>query len=186
MSAEMDKTTAEESVWFAMSATYGRELKAQEYLLSHDVECFVPMRYEIVNNRRQGKLRRLVPAITNLIFVRSTKSRIQELKRGIDYLQYHTQPIDGKKVPIVVPEAQMAQFMAVSKAQSEKVIYLTPDEVDVAKGTLVKIVGGAFDGIEGRFVKPTSARKRGVVILIEGVAAVMLAEVTDGFIQPLV
>lgn len=60
--------------WFAMSATFGRALKAKETIESHSIRCFVPMKYAIVSDHRQGKVRRLVPAISNLIFVYTTKT----------------------------------------------------------------------------------------------------------------
>ncbi len=173
----------EEPAWFAMSATFGRELKAKTFLESKQVECFVPMRYEMVNDKKQGKIRKLKPAINNLIFVHTTKERIQALKSVAEYLQYHTKPVDGKNVPIVVPEEQMQQFMAVCDTFNENLEYLSPDEVHIEKGTPVRIIGSAFDGVEGTFVKVDGKRNKRVVVLVQGIAAVMIAEFTDGYIQ---
>ena len=106
-------TPAENLLWFAMSATFGRELKARDFLEKNKVQCFVPMRYQIINDKKQGKVRKLVPAINNLIFVYTTKERIQELKGSLDYLQYLTMPVNGRNVPIIVPEYQMQPFIAV-------------------------------------------------------------------------
>ena len=58
----------EDILWFAMSATFGRELKAKDFLEKNDVECFVPMRYEIQKNKKDEQKRQLVSAINNLIF----------------------------------------------------------------------------------------------------------------------
>lgn len=173
----------EEPVWFAMSATFGRVLKAKAFLESNSVECFVPMRYKIVNDRNQHKRRKLVPAISNLIFVYTTKERIQSLKAQVDYLQYLTKPVGGRNVPIIVPEYQMQQFIAVCNTYNDKLVYLSPDEINLKEGTRVKIIGSTFDGIEGRFVKVDKGRKRRVVVLVQGIAAVMIAEFTDGYVQ---
>ena len=56
--------------WYALRITYGRELALQEYLNSEGIENFIPMHYEytIKNERR---VRKLVPAVHNLVFVRS-------------------------------------------------------------------------------------------------------------------
>ena len=75
----------EEPAWFAMSATFGRELKAKTFLESKSVKCFIPMKYQIVNDKKQGKIKKLAPAINNLIFVYTTKERIQALKSVAEY-----------------------------------------------------------------------------------------------------
>lgn len=170
-------------VWFAMSAPYRRELKAKEYLQAKGIECFVPMVNALVEKRSGAKIRKQVPAIHNLIFVHTSKNVIQEIKRGVDYLQYRTMPREGKNIPIIVPDRQMQQFIAVTQTSNEELIYMRPEEVNIAKGTRVRVHGGAFDGTEGVFVKIQGKRKPRVVLLIQGVAAVALAEISTEFIE---
>lgn len=176
---------AEEPAWFAMSATFGRELKAKTYLENQSVQCFVPMRYEMVRDKKQGKVRKLVPAISNLLFAYTTKSRIQTLKTGVEFLQYKIIPEGGKNIPITVPEYQMQQFMAVCETLSEHLIYLAPDEVNLEKGTPVRIVGSTFDGVEGTFAKVKKGRKKQVVVYVQGVAAVVIDELSGGYLEVL-
>ena len=64
------------------------------------------------------------------------------------FLQYRTFPENGKNVPIVVPDNQMQQFIAVCETHNEQLMYLNPDEINIAKGTPVRIIGGTFDGVE--------------------------------------
>ena len=180
-----DINRVEEPAWFAMSATFGRELKAKTFLESKQVKCFVPMRYEIVKDKTQGKIRKLVPAINNLIFVYTTKERIQALKSVAEYLQYLTKPIGGRNIPIIVPEYQMQQFMTVCDTYNENLIYLSPDEINLKEGTPVRIIGSVFDGVEGTFVKVNKSRKKSVVVMIQGLTAVMIAEFEDGYLQVL-
>ena len=175
----------EEPVWFAMSATFGRELKAKTFLESKSVKCFVPMKYQIVNDKKQGKIKKLAPAINNLIFVYTTKERIQALKSVAEYLQYLTKPVAGKNIPIIVPEEQMQQFIKVCNTHNDKLVYLAPEEINLKEGTSVKIIGGAFDGVIGSFVKVDKSRKKRVVVLVQGIAAVLVAEFTDGYLQVL-
>ncbi len=179
------ESTEKDSIvsWFAMSAPYRRELKAMDYLQSKGIECFVPMINAIVEKRNGIKQRRQVPAIHNLIFVHSSKTVIQELKRGVDFLQYRTTPKNGKNTPIIVPDKQMQQFMAVTQAANDELTYLRPEEVNISQGTKVRLHGGAFDGTEGIFVKVRGKRNRRVVLLIEGVAAVAMAEISTNFIE---
>ena len=91
-------------IWFPMRVTYQREMKVKAELDRLGIECFVPMRYRIVESRNQGTTelqrgtntnltndtnirRELVPAINNLIFVRSTQERISGLKASNEVLE---------------------------------------------------------------------------------------------------
>ena len=111
--------------------------------------------------------------------------RIQALKSVVEYLQYLTHPVNGRNIPIIVPVEQMQQIITVCDTLDEKLEYLSPDEINLEKGTPVKIIGSAFDGVVGTFVKVNNGRKKRVVVLVQGVTAVMLAEFTDGYLQPL-
>jgi len=182
---KLDNNSEQELVWFAMSATFGRALKAKTFLESKSIECFVPMKYELLCGKTQNKVRKLVPAINNLIFVRASKSQIQSAKSEVDFLQYLTRPEKGRNVPIIVPEYQMQQFIKVCNTHNDKLVYLAPEEINLKEGTSVKIIGGAFDGVIGSFVKVDKSRKKRVVVLVQGIAAVMVAEFTDGYLQVL-
>lgn len=172
-------------MWFAMSATFGRELKAKELLDEEQVQCFVPMRYEVIMHGRHKGTRRLVSVINNLIFVYADRKRIQLLKSKIAFLQYYTHYVDGRNRPVVVPENQMRQFIAVCNTLNDKLLFLSPDEVNLSEGTRVRIAGGTFDGVEGTFVRVEKGRQKKVVVMVEGITAVALAKFTDGYLQPL-
>lgn len=171
------------TVWFAMSAPYRRELKAKEHLTTLGIESFVPMTKTLVE-RGGVKKRQIIPAIHNLIFVHTTKEIIKSAKQGIDYLQYRTRPFNGKNLPIIVPDKEMEQFIAVSNARMEDITYIQPGEIDIEKGTKVHIHGGTFDGTEGIYIKLKGKRNRRVVVLIEGLAAVAInAEISPDYIE---
>ena len=175
--------TDNKAVWFAMSAPYRRELKAREFLATRGIESFVPMTKAIVE-KGHTKSSKIVPAIHNLIFVHTTKEIIQQVKQGVDYLQYRTFPTDGKNRPIIVPDKEMEQFIAVTRERMDELTYLKPEDIDIAQGTRVRIHGGTFDGTEGIFVKIKGKRKRRVVVLIEGLAAVTInAEISPDLIE---
>ena len=71
--------------WFPMRVTYQREMKVKAELDRLGIENFVPMRYKVVD--ADNPHRELVPAINNLIFVRSTQERLSELKRRNEVLE---------------------------------------------------------------------------------------------------
>ena len=169
--------------WYAMSATFGRALKVKEFLDSRSIRCFVPMKHDVVSDGKHGKKRQLVPAISNLLFVYATRSCIQDLKTQLGYLQYLTRSEGTRRIPVVVPDRQMEQFIAVCNTYNEKLIYLNPNEINIQKGTPVQIVGGAFDGVEGIFVKVDGVRNRRVAIMVSGIAAVVIADITNGCLK---
>lgn len=173
----------EKKVWFAMRAPFCRELEAERVLKMRTVECFVPMSYKIVVKRNGTKSREFVPAIHNLIFVRTTLQEMKVLKKEVPILQYCVRREDGRNIPIIVPDEDMEQFIAITNLQNEKLIFLKPDEINLQKGTRVRVVGGPFDGIKGTFLKVKGVRNRRIVIRIGEVAAVAMAEISPDLIE---
>lgn len=171
-----------EKYWFAMSAPYCKELEAKQFLDRLGIENFVPMQWQVVAHKNGKKSRELVPAIHNLIFARTTRPIIQEVKTGIKFLQYRTQPENGKNVPIIVPDVEMYRFIAVTDTCDKELVFIRPEEIDLRKGTRVRVHGGLFDGVEGVFVKVAGRRNRRVVVSIDHVIAVT-AEISPDLIE---
>lgn len=172
-------------VWWAMSAPYQRELKAKAALDKLGIENFVPMRYQAVRKRTGSMARELLPAIHNLIFVRGSKPCVSQAKKDIPWLQWLTRPEDGKNVPVTVPDKDMEQFIAVTNTYNEHLIYIQPDEIDLRKGTPVRILGGPFNGFEGTFIKVKGSRKKRVVVMLKGIVGVAMAEITPDLLEVL-
>lgn len=69
--------------WFAIRVSYSRELALKAILDAENIENFIPMRYEYI--MKSGKrVRKLLPAIHNLVFVYSTRKRIDTLKDRLE------------------------------------------------------------------------------------------------------
>jgi len=62
-------------------------MKVKAELDRLEIENFVPMRYKMVDDGSEIPRRDLVPAINNLIFVRSTQERISGLKASNEVLE---------------------------------------------------------------------------------------------------
>ena len=172
--------SSEKMQWFAMRATYRRGMQIKVLLDKEGINNFIPMRYEVrVRNGR--KRRELVPVISDLIFVRAVQSELQKVKFKLPYLQYMIDIRNGQK--IIVPDDQMKQFIAVAGTYDEHLIFFSPDEVNLRKGTKVRITGGDFEGYEGVFVKVKGARDRRVVISLQGVIAMAMATLPADLIE---
>lgn len=156
--------------WFAMRATYKRELVAKDYLAGKGIEVFVPMK-RVVKEVRGIKRKLTVPAINSLIFVHARKEELQEAKFGVDYLQYLTRKLDGRIIPIIVPDRQMEQFRAVVEDDTIDKTFYAPGELNMASGTKVRVHGGPMDGVEGLLVKIKGKKARQFTMAVEGTIA---------------
>ena len=106
---------------------------------------------------------------------------MKELKKDIPYLQYMTDSRSGEK--IIVPDGQMRDFIAVAGTYDEHLLFFKPEEINPAKGTRVRIIGGDFAGYEGIFKKVKGARDRRVVICIQGIIAMAMATISPDLIE---
>ena len=156
--------------WFAIRVSYSRELALKAILDAEKIENFIPMRYEYVI--KSGKrVRRLLPAIHNLVFVHSTRKRIDALKDELE-----------SSMPILIPDAQMRSFILVAGSHEEAILYVEPAELHLAKGQKVRITGGVFEGVIGEFVRIRHDRR--VVVNIEGVMAVATTFISPSLVEP--
>ena len=174
--------------WFPMRVTYHREMKVKVELDRLGIENFVPMRYKVVESQNGGdtELRRvLVPAISNLIFVRSTQERMSELKRRnevlepLRYMMDHT--ATGEHAIMMVADREMKNFMRVASRTDDSVMFLDNETIVGKEGKRVEIMGGAFEGVTG-VIRRVKRCKR-VVVAIEGVASVAVAYVPAGVLK---
>ena len=125
-------------IWFPMRVTYQREMKVKAELDRLGIECFVPMRYKVVElpldklrvrNGGDTELRReLVPAINNLIFVRSTQEQISGLKASnevLEPLRYIMDRTASREHAIMtVGNREMENFMRVASRTDDSVMFL--------------------------------------------------------------
>ena len=159
--------------WFPMRVTYQREMKVKAEL-------------DRLGNDGDMELRRvLVPAISNLIFVRSTQNRVSELKRTNEVLEPLRYMMDRtascEHTIMTVADREMENFMRVASRTDDSVMFLDEETVVGKKGKRVEIMGGAFEGVTG-VIRRVKRCKR-VVVEIEGVASVAIAWVPAGMLK---
>ena len=171
--------------WFPMRVTYQREMKVKAELDRLGIENFLPMRYKVVESQSDGdaELRReLVPAINNLIFVRSTQERVSELKQTNEVLEPLRYMMDRtaslEHAIMTVADREMENFMRVASRTDDSVMFLDEETVVGKEGKRVEIMGGVFEGVTG-VIRRVKRCKR-VVVEIEGVASVAIAYVPAG------
>ena len=84
-------------------------------------------------------------------------------------------------VIMTVPDRQMENFMRVATKTDESVMFLDEKTVVGKEGKRVRIMGGAFEGVEG-VIRRVKRCKR-VVVELEGVASVAIAFVPAGLLK---
>ena len=170
-------TCGDPKIWFPMRVTYQREIKVKAELDRLGIENFVPMTYKMVDADTDNPCRKLVPAIRNLIFVRSTQERISHLKSSNEMLEPLRYMIDNTAEEahtiMTIPDKQMQNFMRVASKSDDSVMFLDDKSVVGKEGKRVEIIGGAFEGVTG-VIRRVKRCKR-VVVEIERVASVAIA-----------
>lgn len=183
-----DMLDKDELHWFPMRVTYSREMSVKAFLDELGIENFIPMHYEHVEGRHP-RHRELRPAIRNLIFLHSTRATITELKmtrKEMAAVRYMVSPVYDDKVIVIgheimtVPDKQMEDFIRVASVDDDRVFFVENLDFAGKPGQHVKIVEGAFAGVEG--VIKRIKKNKCVVVQIEHVAAVAIAFVPSAFL----
>lgn len=184
----MDATASEDKnrepvSWYVLNAIFGKEMQVRQTMSEQHFETFVPMRY-IIRETPKGKIRQLVPAIHNLIFVHSVKSAIEEFKASDPRTIYFMTRKEGnRRIILTVPDAQMEAFIRVARHAEEDLLYFRPDEIRLEKGDRVRIHGGKFDGLEGTLLKVKGKRSKRVVVKLNDLAAVAASYIEPDLIE---
>ena len=151
------------SSWYALRATYSRELKVQAQLNAMGVRTFVPMMWKRVE--KEGR------AVKNLCFVYWTKHDIDEYIRGFggnSPVNYYWDRTAGRA--LTVPEKAMDDFIKVASTMDEDIIYLTEISSKLHEGQTVKVKEGPFKGVEGKIVRIRKSRR--ILVELPGMLAV--------------
>ena len=190
MPAAVHNVTADKSIrksqpqWFAMRATYHREAAVKQLLDMQGIESYLPLR-QVIKTVRGRKVRTMAPLVSSLLFVYCERERLKQFKAKVQHLQYMTHPVDGRNVPIIVPQQQMDDFKAVTRCDNGNLVFFKPGELDLQKGAHVRLHGGTFDGLEGKFMKVTGKRNRHVVVEVKDVLAVAVDCADAQFVEVL-
>lgn len=167
--------------WFVLRAIFKKELAVRDALRRYGLRCYIPMCYRI--DTQQGhKLRRLVPAVTELVFVHGTEEQVIAAKVRLREICYWlTRPVLGKnrREKVVVSDRDMEYFIRITEQTEREVMYFRPDEVSLAKGDCIRIHGGAFDGVEGVLVKVKGKREKQLVVSIPDLAVAAVSVKPD-------
>ena len=168
----------ENKQWFVLRVSYGRVLKAKEFVEAKGLECYVTMRYKEV--RKQGKKRIITdPLLSSILFVHATYSQIEALCRNnnasvgrtllsfyYDHTSYREDAPD-KNPPLTISDSAMDNFIRLTSIKNPHIIPVTSENIMYKLGDEVVVTEGEFIGIHGRVAR-IAGQQRVVVELFEG------------------
>ena len=162
-------TDKEKKHWYVLRAIFRKEVKVRDKLRLAGFHCYVPMCYR-VETVKGRKVRRLVPAITELVFVYANEESISDFKlHSKDTIYWLTKPNGDQREKIVVPDKAMEDFIRVTQEKEQSITYFRPEEINLNAGDRILIHGGAFDGVEGVMLKFNHKRAKQLVVSIPGI-----------------
>ena len=167
--------------WYAIRVTFNREMKVKDDLDMRGIESFVPMKY-VMGTRRGRRVKKLVPTIHNLIFFHIEPSLMKEYKATTKLpIRYIMNP--ATKKPVVVPEKEMQNFIAVAGTYDEQLVYVTPKPGQFTRGDRVRILGGPFEGAEGILQRVKGDSR--VVVSVQGLVAIVTTSIHPSLLEKL-
>lgn len=172
-----------EKQWFVMRDLRRRNsnVLAVHELSEAGLEVFTPMTQIImtIGGRRQ---RREVPVIQDLLFVHETKDTLDPYVEKCTTLQYRYVTGRTKDNPMTVRHADMEKFIRAVTNTSTPLFYRPGELTPSMYSKPVRIIGGIFNGYEGRLLSVKGMRKRRLLIELPGLITAAI-EVQPEFIQ---
>lgn len=156
-------------------------LPAYKQLAEAGIEVFTPMTTRLYN-RLGRQIRREVPVMQDLLFAYDLRQNLDPIVAKTPTMQYRYRRGGKYCEPIVVPDYDMARFIAaVSNSKNPK--YYTAEEITpLMCGCKIRMVGGQLDGYEGILQTVRGSKTKRLIIELPSLLAVSV-EIEDEFVQ---
>ena len=175
-------TEPEEKRWYVL-----RDLKrpnarerAWQTLSGMGFEVFTPMRWESVT-KGGHKTRVQIPVIPDMVFVKAEREALDKIVIATSTLQYRFVR-GGRSIPMTIRTADMEAFMRVAGCGEDVTFYRPGDITPAMLKRRIRIVGGPFDGVEGRLLTVRGSARRRLVVDIPDLLTASV-EVSPDYIQ---
>ena len=176
----VENVPSENKQWFVLRVSYGRVLKAKDFVESKGLECYVPLRYKEV--RKQGKKRIITgPLLSSFLFVHATAEQVKTLLYEIKvstnesrnllsfYFDHTFQRQDNpvRNPPLIIRDEAMDNFIKLTSIKNPHIIPVTSENIMYKLGDELVVTEGEFIGIHGRVAR-IAGQQRVVVELFDG------------------
>ena len=100
----------------------------------------------------------------DLLFIHDTREVLDLFVRKIPTLQYRYQKGGGYCQPMLVADLDMERFIRAVRG-SENPKYYLPEEIsDTMYGRMIRIIGGPFEGYEGRLLTTRGSKVKRLLV----------------------
>lgn len=173
--------------WYALRTTYGREKKAYDYLVAHNVVAFFPTlrSVKLIDGKRSFVEESRIP---NIFFAYGTEEELKSFvydNVNLPYLRfYYRKTHVGNRivnVPLVVPENQIESLKIICATDSEDLVVASGEVNKFKEGQTVRITEGEFKGVTGKVARYKNHQRVGIII--EGVMTICTAYIPSAFIK---
>lgn len=152
-SLHINPQESDDSHWYAIRTTYGREKKAYDYLTEQGVIAFYPTL--TVMKQVDGKRKAVEESHTpNIFFTYGTEEEIHSFvydNVNLPYLRFYYRRVgigrESVKEPLMVLGSQMKTLRIICKAEAEDIVASTDEVQKFKEGQLVRIINGKFKGV---------------------------------------
>lgn len=181
------KSQKEHPIGMALRPTYGREKKAYDYLVAHNVIAFFPTLRSVkqIDGKRSFVEESRIP---NIFFA---YGREEELKSfvydnvNLPYLRfYYRKTRVGNRivnVPLIVPDNQIASLKTICAADVDDIVVASGEIDKFKEGQTVRITEGEFKGVTGKVARYKNHQRVGIII--EGLLTICTAYIPSAFID---
>lgn len=162
--------------WFAARTRYQQERLVCERLAELGIEYYAPFRKE--QRQWSDRVKTIeVPLIPSLVFLRAgyeeATALLSDSRLPIRYMQNL-----ATNERLVIPDSQMEQFQQISRLHAGG---LTLFDNNLKPGCRVRVLEGAFKGIEGELIR-IKGHKR-VVVRLEGLFALATTYIPGEYLE---
>ena len=166
--------------WFVLRVSYGRIIKAKNFVEAKGMKCYVPMRYKEI--KKLCKKRIIIePLLPSFIFVHATKEQVETLLHDnkvvtdesrplLSYYYDHTihrQDNPDRNPPLTIRDEAMNNFIRLTSIKNPHIIPITSNNIQFKLGDHVVVAEGGFKGVHGRVAR-IAGQQRVVVELFDG------------------
>ena len=173
--------------WYALRTTYGREKKAYDYLVAHNVIAFYPTlrSVKLIDGKRSFVEESRIP---NIFFAYGTEEELKFFvydNVNLPYLRfYYRKTHVGNRtvnVPLVIPENQIESLKIICAADVDDIVVASGEINKFREGQSVRITEGEFKGVTGKVARYKNHQRVGITI--EGVLTICTAYIPSNFME---
>lgn len=168
--------------WYALKVFFNRVFYVEDYFKQQGIDCYIPCETVSVTRKDGHKHKVRKPAISSLLFFRSTEQQAIEVQAQLrGQVSLYTRCENMSKRPIVISDKEMNVFMLVSSSGDKGLEYFGNDDIKFRKGDYVQVTDGCFKGLEGYVCRIKGDRR--LVIEVQGVCAVATSYIPQCFLR---